>query len=423
MPPRKRKFPLPMQTVQLREGEPTRVDAPLNGGQLDILRQAHVDVRPVASSGSAPGVAWEFRPGTHVGVFRCGDLSIVIRPRIPIDRVMFLVGYSLDPGDWAAAPFPLSPGDDILDAVVPAFVRLTQEAIRRGLLQGYRTEEQSAGPLRGRIRMADQVKERFGLPFPLEATYDEFTEDIEENRLLKTAIGLLWKMPVQSPDVRRELGALRPAFSPVSQASYRRGIVPEVRYTRLNKRYRPAVELARLIIGSSLVEFLPGESVGASFLVDMNRVFETFLRVALRQSLRLSESEWPSANSVGRALHLEEEGQVRLNPGLSWWRGRRCLFVGEVRYGRQEQGTGRSGGRQDDIYRMLAYCTAADLPSGLLVYADNEADSAIHQIRNSGKAIEVVSLDLTGTPQDTLAQVEALAVRVRAHRDEAIAVA
>ena len=412
-----------MQTVQLREGEPTRVDTQLDGEQLDILRRAQVDVRPVASAGSAIGTAWEFRPGTRVGVFRCGELSIVIRPRIPIDRVMFLVGYSLGPGDWAASPFPLYADDDILEAIVPAFVRLTQDAIRRGLLQGYRTEELLSGTLRGRIRMADQVKERFGLPFPLETTYDEFTEDIEENRLLKAAIGLLWKMPIQSPDARRELGALRPAFSSVPPGAYHQGHVPEVRYTRLNLRYRSAVELARLIIGSSLAEFLPGESVGASFLVDMDRVFESFLRVALRQALRLPETEWPDRQSYGRTLHLEEEGQVRLNPGLSWWRGRRCQFVGEVRYGRHEPAAGRYGGHQDDIYRMLAYCTAANLPSGLLVYADDGADSATHRIRNTGKAIEVVSLDLTGSPQDTLAQVEALADRVRAHRNGAVAAA
>ena len=47
---------------------------------------------------------------------------------------------------------------------------------------------------------------------------------------------------------------------------------------------------------------------------------------------------------------------------------------------------------------MLAYCTAADLPSGLLVYADGETESAVHRIRNTGKTIEVVSLDLMGPP-------------------------
>ena len=124
------------------------------------------------------------------------------------------------------------------------------------------------------------------------------------------------------------MAALRPAFASVELGSYRRGMVPEVHYTRLNRHYRPAVEMARLVIGSTLLEFLHGEAVGASLLVDMNRVFETFVRTALRQELRLSESEWPEIPALGRSLHLAEDEQVRVNPGLSWWRGRRCMFVG-----------------------------------------------------------------------------------------------
>ena len=406
-----------MQTVRLREGEATRADTPLDGPQLEILRRAGVDVRPVANPGSQSGTSWEFRPGSLVGVFDCGDLNIVIRPRIPIDRVMFLVGYSLGPGDWASSPLPLAQDDDILEAMVPAFVRLAQDAIGRGLLQAYRGVDESASGIRGRIRMADQLRDRFGLPVPVEVTYDEFTEDIEENRLLKAAIGHLWRMPIRSGEARRELGALRPAFSTVSSVSYRRDMVPEVAYTRLNLRYRPAVELARLIIGSSPVELVPGDKAGASFLVDMDHVFEGFLRVALRQALRLSESDWPTTSPFRRALQLEEEGQVHIDPGLSWWRGRRCLFVGEARYSGAGRGGRRQSGAQDDIYRMLAYCTAAGLPSGLLAYPSDAAEPAIHRIRNSDKSIEVATLDLTGTPREILDGVEVLAERVRAHRD------
>ena len=412
-----------MQTVLLREGEASPLDTPLDGGQLDVLRRARVDVRPAAVAGAIPGTSWELQPASFIGIFRCGDLNVVIRPRIPIDRVMFLVGYSLGPGDWGSARISLSPDDDILEAVVPAFVRLTQEAIRRGLLQGYRTENEPQGTLRGRIRMDEQVKKRFGLPFPVETTHDNFSENIEENRLLKTAIGHLWRMPIRSADARRDLGALRPAFSTVTPGSYSRGLVPEVHYTRLNRRYQPAVELARLIIGSSLVEFLPGETVGASFLVDMNRVFETFIRAALRQSLGLSAMEWPDGPVSGRALHLEEEGQVRLNPGLSWWRGRRCMFVGEAQYSEQEPIRDRHRADQADVYRMLAYCTAADLPSGLLIYAHGGGRSAELRIRNTNKTIEAVSMDLFASPQGILAQVQVLADRVRAHRDGAMVAA
>lgn len=413
-----------MRTIQLREGESSRVDALLDSRQLEILRRARVDVRPAYATGLQPGTAWEFRAGNYIGVFRCGELNVVIRPRIPIDRVMFMVGYSLNSVDWSFSRLRLSAEDDILEAIVPAFVRVTQHAIRRGLLQGYSTREVSSVALQGRIRLADQVKTRFGLPLPVEVTYDEFTEDIEENRLLKTAIGFLLQMPISSFESRRDLGSLRAALTSVSSGSYSPGMVPSVNYTRLNQRYQPAVELARLIIGSSLSEFSPGDKLGPSFLVDMDQVFENFLRTALRQTLRLSESEWPDRSSATRALHLEEGGQLQVNPGLSWWRGRRCLFVGEARYALPAGDPGIADAQQADIYRMLAYCAAADLPSGLLVYASRGSpESAVHRIRNTRKVIEVVSFDLEGSPDETLSQVQALGERVKAHRNGTLAAA
>ena len=353
-----------MQTLHLREYAPARVSAVLNGHQLQALRRARVEIRPVG----ATGTEWELSPSSWVGVVRCDDLKVVIRPRIPMERVMFLVGYALNPGDWKQAPLGLTPDADILEAIVPAFVLRTQEAVRRGLLHGYQSQEASLSALRGRIHIANQINARHGLPLPIEAVYDDFTSDIEENRLLKSAIYTLRRMPLLSAALRRELGALRPAFAPVSLVSYPLGSAPEVHYTRLNRHYRPAVELARLIVGNSILELSHGEVEGASFLVDMNRVFETFLRAALREALRLSESEWPAEPPIAkfripgiRGLALDDAAQIPVHPGLTWWRGKRCLFVGDAKVQAPRFATGRHLPDAGLLHRRQPAIRSADI--------------------------------------------------------------
>ena len=64
---------------------------------------------------------------------------------------------------------------------------------------------------------------------------------------------------------------------------------PQIRYTRLDEHYRPAVELARLIIENSSLELFGGRVTSASFLIDMNLVFERFLYVALAPIHRKDE--------------------------------------------------------------------------------------------------------------------------------------
>ena len=397
-----------MRRIELKEYETHSANVRLEKDQIRALTDvAHVVVTP------SPEVAGSYKltPSSHIGAVNVGDLTVVIRPKIPIDRVMFLIAYAMDPKNWWRDPFEFARDDDVLEAIALAFAHRTRQAIQRGLLQGYRREEDALHTVRGRVRFGDQISRRFGIPLPIEVAFDEFTEDIEKNRLLKTAIHRLGHTFIRSPATRQELRALRPAFAMVGLGSYRRGAPPEVQYTRLDEHYRPAVVLARLIIENTSLELFQGKVVGAAFLIDMNKVFEQFLYVALGEALGLPGRQWKHE----QGLSLDEAGRISMKPDLSWWpsgttgNGSQPIFVADAKYKKLEQ----PGFEHGDIYQMLAYCTAANLSSGLLVYA-GEGESSTHKIKHTDRTIEVASLDLAGTPEAILDEVRRLAVRVEA---------
>ncbi len=91
------------------------------------------------------------------------------------------------------------------------------------------------------------------------------------------------------------------------------------------------------------------------------------------------------------------------------------MFVGDAKYKliRDERVPNA------DLYQLLAYVSALDLPGGMLIYAEGEADPVIHDVRNSGKRLEVAALDLSGSLEEILLRIEQLADRVRALREEA----
>ena len=399
-----------MQRLELTEYEERIWPSSLTKDQLEALARARVDVSPTTD----PAGGYQLRPSSYVGAVNVGDLSVIVRPKIPVDRVMFLMTYAMDPRHWRDESIDLAPDDDVLEAVALAFVHRTQRAVRRGLLRGYRRQEDALNTVRGQIRFADQIGRRYGLPLPVEVAYDEYTEDIEQNRLLKTAVHRLSHTRMRSAAVRREVRRLRPVFDMVQLGSYAPGAALEIRYTRLDEHYRPAVELARLIIENSSLELFGGNVNGASFLIDMNRVFEQFLYVALGEALGVGDDQWKR----GKSLELDEGGRIDVEPDLSWWApssaaGGAALprFVGDAKYKKLDA----PGFRHSDIYQMLAYCIAADLPSGLLVYAGGEDIDSEYRINHVGKAIEVATLNLTGAPEDILGEVGRLAKRVGAH--------
>ena len=386
--------------------------------ELSEVELAEVRKRSRKSIGIAPSEAvpraFDLTPGSHVGAIQIGELAIDIQPKIPLDRLLFLISYAIDPRRWMTFDFDFGERESLLEAIIPGFVAQTRKALQRGLLQGYISVEDSLATVRGRIRFDDQLRDRYGIFPPVEVRYDEFTEDIIENRLIKAALARLGRMRIRSAEVRRSLRAFDAALANVSLVEYAPSQLPAINWTRLNEHYRPAVELARLVLRATSFEVSHGRVRSTSFLVDMNQVFEDFVVIALRESLGLSEREFPQG-SRGQSVHLDLGRLIGLQPDISWWQGRECLFVGDVKYKRVDH----RGVKHADIYQLLAYTIATDLPGGLLIYAAGESPEAVHEIRHLGKRLQVVPLDLSGSPDAILRQIDGVAKRVRTLRDHA----
>ncbi len=404
-----------MGLFNLQEGQPVRWPGPLSVAQLQALRAAHVAVSPRVEPAGHYLLTPSAAP-SYVGAVRVGETVVIIRPKIPVNRVMFLLSYALDPAQWRDTCIELAPDSDVLEAVALAFTHQVRQAIRQGLLRGYRAREEALPSVRGRIRFPEQMGRRFGQLLPVELAFDDYTQDIEENRLLKAALQRLSHTRIRTASIAQRLHQLRPPFDLVTSIAYLPGRIPSLRFTRLNQHYRRAVALACLILENSSLELDGGEVAGTSFLVNMSGVFEQFLYVALREALDLSPGQWRR----GEKLLLDQDALIPVQPDFSWWpapatrRPYPPLFVGDAKYKvlKRSIAGGTSPAPQADIYQMLAYCTAANLPTGLLVYAAGEGNGAFHQIRHVDTTIEVAVLDITGPPETILEEVRQLADRI-----------
>jgi len=396
-----------MKQLRLTEYETTS-GIQLDPAERDFL-SSHVpklDIHPT------PGTIdhYDLTPGSTIGALRHQSLAVEIRPKVPIDRVLFLLSYSLNPKKWKESTFDYTVTDSIVDAIIPAFVMQTKAALRRGLLRSYQHREDTLPTIRGRIRFADQIRKRFGIYPPLEVAFDEFTEDITENQLLKAATLQLKKRHIRSQAIRQQLSQLDGFFETVNAVKFHPRQLPEIAFTRLNQHYRSCLGLAELILKATSFELGYGDTLANAFLVDMNDVFEKFVITALREALQLTESQFPD-NLKGRSLHLDSAQHVSLIPDFSWWEGHRCVFVGDVKYKK----TSVLGMKHPDLYQMLAYTTATELPHGLLIYT-GDVEPRSHIIPMAGKEIETVALDISGTPQQILEQVSSIADRIREKR-------
>ena len=169
--------------------------------------------------------------------------------------------------------------------------------------------------------------------------------------------------------------------------------------------------LARLILLHSEFESFRGDVRASGFLIDMNVLFQEFVTQALQETLRVSANTLRAEKKV----YMDVDKEVNMYPDLSWWDGETCTFVGDAKYKKVDDRSAPNA----DLYQMLAYTTALDLPGGLLIYAKGEADTATYVVRHACKRLEVFALDLSGSLDQILARVKTLGCRIESLRAEA----
>src|SRR5665647_696111 len=92
-----------------------------------------------------------------------------------------------DSSGWKSLVAGFERETDLFSAIASGFAWQATCALDRGVLRGYLAREERRISPRGRVLFARQAATGRGLPLPVEVGYDDFTEDVLENRMLKTA--------------------------------------------------------------------------------------------------------------------------------------------------------------------------------------------------------------------------------------------
>lgn len=376
------------------------VDIDLTRSQAERLQQTkYVDVSPIA------GNRWRVTASSHVGSLVVDGVELLIRPKINPENLFLLLEPGLPPSAWRREAFDYDASSDLLPSVISFFSRTVETTLGRGMLRAYEQREETLVALRGRMDVAGQFK-RVGLLSPVACTYDDFSENVIENRVLRAAIRLALRVPRVDAGDRRRLMQQLVALEGVSDVAVRPETVDGIQVTRLNQHYVPALGLARLILANLTLTDVRGSTTASSFMVDMNDHFQRFLTERLRRLLRgtLNVIDEPT-------VHLGLGRQVAMNPDLVFRQPRGGVrYVADIKYKLTPDARARSG----DYYQLLAYTTAMDLPEGMLIYCRGRDDTEERSVtvRNAQKKLVVRSVDLTGTPDQVEQEIRDLATMI-----------
>ncbi|MFG3170372.1 McrC family protein [Streptomyces sp. NPDC048200] len=407
---------LPLPEVSLREyGPAVSVALDTEAGRAlaasGILQSATPD--------PGRGGHWLLRAGSRVGAVRTAGGQVVrIMPKTPVSRLFFLLGFSLDPArawrDSGEGTVDTGDYDDVVPALAHAVERQIDGALRQGVLQGYREVEETALVVRGRLREAEQIRRHFGRTPPVEIAYDAYTADTAENRILRAATERLLRLPGVPGPVRRRLAHQRVRLADALPL-IRGQALPRWQPSRLNSSYQPALRLAEAVLRDTSPEHRPAGADPLAvdgFLLDMNKLFEDFVTVGLREALR----EHGLTARLQDPQHLDLAGWVGMRPDLvvRTGDGRTPVAVVDAKY-KVEKGDGLLNA---DLYQALAYATVLGLREAHLVYAAGRQPLRYHEVRGAAVRLYQHSLDLSREPEQLLTAFREIAAHLASGRRE-----
>ena len=208
-----------MRKINLQEYVPSSPHA-LSTDQRDALSGIK-SLNVVRADTEGAKVEYYLTPGSTVGAVELADLSVLIQPKIGIPQLLSMACYAM--GSYKSQDqrlFDFEEEETLPDTLALALAAAARQAFSRGLLHDYLTREEALYTVRGRIRFDEQIRRRFGIPIPIEVRYDEFTDDILANRLVKAATARLGEMRLRSQTTRRGLGWISGMLDNISPVEF-----------------------------------------------------------------------------------------------------------------------------------------------------------------------------------------------------------
>ena len=360
-----------------------------------------------------------------VGIVKIDDLTIQILPKIlpnvslknREDRgrliralvKMLEIAWDIPPLDITITSLP-EEMNLIIEVLITLYSIKLLEALKEGFYKEYVNIEEDAPYVKGQInfnRYVQHWERRHIIPI----RYNDRDPDNTINRTLKYGTHLA-TMHTNSRDNRVRLNAIRDIMYAVSDVVVSSREIERIAFNRLNERFRPLVNLAKVFIKHRTPIYKMGESQMYSFLIPMERLFEEFVANLLKYHILPKcckdaeiyiQDETKRIPDLKKPPYLLEGGRFSLKPDILIRIDDKNYII-DTKYKILKLQERMVGVSQQDVYQMLAYTIAFKSEKTMLLYPKSLVDEELtkepwkfvgHVKELEGKVLCIDTLDIS----------------------------
>ena len=356
------------QIIELKEYQTTKLPADGLSAELGEKLWRTYDGRGINVQFPNLGTAnqWEITSQGQVGYIPLSpEVALSLQPKVPLSNLFAMLEYA-----YNLKSFRFLEGQNHCDSISDFYERLADVLARRildrtrqGLYRDYINKTERLSYLRGRLQLTHQICRPWDIK--PKCHYQEQTSDIEDNQILLWTLRQIIQHGLckdnVSINVRRAYKALH---GTISLESFSALDCVGRSYHRLNDDYRTLHALCRFFLDQTGPSIQQGDRRMLPFLVDMNKLFESFV------------ATWLSAHSQCLQTHglkLKVQENVRISDVLRFQIDLVLVdaATGATRYVLDTKYKSPKSPSSSDVHQAIAYAETKNTADAVLIYPQN----------------------------------------------------
>lgn len=253
----------------------------------------------------------------------------------------------------------------LLDTFMHLFLTRLSEQTKQGLMRHYVATEDVLPLLRGRLDLRQQLHRRPGNPSKIHCRFEELSEDTPLNQVFKACLNQL-RLVVRSNRSRRLLDQLATRFATIPASTS--PLKTSIHWNRMNNRFRPAYDLAIILLNALSQSTTTGNSSGIALLFAMNDLFERYIGRTLQRALPAG-----SVSLQDKTHHLLTGKKFVLKPDIVITSNNGPIIL-DTKWKDLDWDSNQPNIKSSDLYQLAAYAAAYKSQRVILIYpADRPA--------------------------------------------------
>ena len=308
---------------------------------------------------------------------------------IPIRNLYYLLSYAWK-NDWGHEWTSLNVDNckDALDLTARMLARSSEMLLRRGLDKGYREISEEIHGVRGRIDISNTIKRNGFCTLSLTCVYEELSESVLHNQIIKTTLVRLSKTEGLEKKLRNDISTLVRRMEHIEEVELSNKIFSKVRIFSNIRQYRGPIHICKLIYD----QLLPNETSGGYKVIKLpdltlSAIFEQFaynfyekhLDETIYSRIKRDRIQWKDTQYLGGIDDLLPV----MNTDISLFNATHklvieCKFYENALKGREYDEGLKSKDKfiSNHLYQIFAYLKNLSIDedyllSGLLLYPEN----------------------------------------------------